>query len=352
MITILIATKNRSDFLIRSLNYYKSVKFRGPIHIGDSSEPVHMECAKKVIRSLAGEMNVVHYEYPSLDIAECHKKLIQSVSTKYIANVADAGFLVPDSLGRCVEFLESRLDYVAAHERAIMISLRSPGAYGQVESAGPLLHRSIEGDTAADRLIYHLSNYSEILYSVYRADTWRLMWENAHFLTDRRLGGELLPACLATILGKVKELDRLSLVRHIHDRRYLLPDPYDWITGTNWPPSYQIFRDCLAADLARRDGLSVEEAREIVKRAFWSYLAPGLMRTWQARYAQNGRGLPSRWRELAKRVPGLRNAWHMILSSLPRRDDEMSLERLLNPSSPYHGDFMPVYRAITTSPRD
>ena len=46
-VAIIIPTMNRADFLIRQLEYYKSVKSPHPIYIGDSSNKKEKSCVKQ-----------------------------------------------------------------------------------------------------------------------------------------------------------------------------------------------------------------------------------------------------------------------------------------------------------------
>jgi len=139
------------------------------------------------------------------------------------------------------------------------------------------------------------------------------------------------------------------LVRQVHDQRYLLPGVFDWITSPNWLPSYQVFRDCLAKELVQQDEISVDEAREVVKQAFWSYLAKGLTKKWHNQYGHVTR---NRLRQTARAIPGARRVWRLLRSLQSRGYDEISLPALLHPSSPYHADFMPIYRAATIMPAE
>lgn len=149
-------------------------------------------------------------------------------------------------------------------------------------------------------------------------------------------------------------MESLYMMREIHagrdtwnERKSL--DIFDWIAGSGFADKYERFRACLREVLVRQDGISLTEAQGVVKQAFWSYLAQGLTRKWQNHYAQNDSGLYSELRVLARRIPGLRSARNKIRSFLTGKDNEisLSLEALLCPSCQYHGDFMPIYRAIT-----
>lgn len=353
-ITLLVPTLNRSDFLIRQLNYYNAVGFKGTICIGDSSTAEHVERTRRVITALLGNLSIFYGEYPNLSESACVEKLLDHVSTDYAAIVEDDDFLVPSSLEQCVQFLYEHADYNAAHGVAAVIKAQAIGvqsseAYGRLTGAGYYRQAVLEARSASQRLVDYLGNYSGSLWSsVQRVDSWRAMYKDISLVSSRTFAGELLPFCISVIQGKVKELDCLYLIRQVHEGQYLLPDNYDWITGPNWLPSYQLFRDRLSKELADQDGISLDDAREVVKEAFWSYLARSLNRKWEGRYGQAGAGYRQRLRQAARGVPGLRRTWSEFRSFLPGQNNRLSLPALLRRSSPYHADFMPVYGAITT----
>ena len=347
MITLIVPTLNRSAFLIRLLRYYNEVGFEGCICIGDSSNTEHVERTKGVIETLRGKLNIVYQEYPGICDSACVKLLVDIVSTPYAAFVADDDFLVPDALNQCAKFLGEHPDYAAAHGMGITITLDSKGLYGQIVQCGRYRQSVIEAESASQRLNDYLTHPSAILFSVHRIESWRAMYRGVHLLKDRAFGGELLPGCKSVILGKSKELDCLYLVRQIHAQRYLLPDVYDWITSPEWYSSYLVFRDSLAETLALQDNISIEKAEKAVKQAFWPYLATGLSQQPDFR-----RDFCNRWRQVAGTIPGARCMWQLLRSLRSKQHFKLSLRELLRSSSPYHADFMPVYKALTTPPTE
>lgn len=342
MITLLIPTMNRSDFLIRLLRYYRDLGFPGCICIGDSSDTVHVERTKRALKTLRGKLNIIYREYPHVNDAMCQQQLLNFVSTPYVTHVPDDDFLVPTALERCALFLDSHPDYSAAHGVGIAFSFKSSGAYGQVAWVNHYRQAVIEVESASQRLLDHLSNYSLTLFSVHRVESWREMYQDVSLLTDKTFT-ELLPCCYSVIQGKVKELDCFYLVRQSHDRRYTLPGITDWISSPHWLPSYRVFRGCLANEMSQQDGISLDKAQEVVEQAFWSYLTKTL-----------GKPVPSpsslaRLRKVAGMLPGMPQVWRALRSlSLAGRKQESLLAALLRPSSPYHSDFIPIYRALTT----
>ena len=131
------------------------------------------------------------------------------------------------------------------------------------------------------------------------------------------------------------------------------PAPYalDWVTDPNWFSSYTFFASCLEGELVRQDAVGLDEAEEVIKEGFRSYMAQLLAKGRIATVRYLSPAPRRRWRQAAGAVPGLRQMQRLgqaIRSINPSGPGEFSLSMLLRPSSPYHADFMPVYRAVTT----
>jgi len=335
----MVSTKNRSDFLIRLLNYYAAAGYKYWISIGDSSDSFHFAKTEEAVKKLEGRLKIRHYKHSGLILSASVKKLAELVVTPYTAFIADDDFLIPNSLNCAIRFLEDNHEYIGATGRAVQFTLQSSGPYGKFSSVGYYKQGSVDAATASERLKNHLNDYFVTLFSVYRTHIWPKIYKNVLDMKCGVFANELLPCSLAAIYGKIKQLDCLYLVRQVHDQRYPLPDAYDWITGPNWFHSYQLFHDSLVEVLMQQDDISKQEADEVVKQAFWSVLKTSLNIKFQAKYCVSRR-------ERLKRIPGLAVCVRG-LRSLFFSSKTPSLRSMLNSRSVYTSDFMPVYRVVT-----
>ncbi|MFC1952766.1 TIGR00180 family glycosyltransferase [Chloroflexota bacterium] len=352
MITLLIPTINRSDFLVRQLNYYKDVGFQGNICIGDSSDARHIEPTKRAIEVLRDSFNITYREYPGLNDAEVVRRLIEFVVTPYAAFVADDDFLIPNAMEQCFLFLEEHQDYNAAHGQSLTVSLKSGEPYGQIAGARHYRLPILEEESASQRILCHFSDYSVTLFSVHRTESWREMYKDVHLIPDRTFAGELLPCCLSVIQGKIKELDCLYLVRHDHSQRYLLPGPREWISNPDWLSMYQIFCDILAKELANKDCISMDKAQETVEQSFDLYMENLLGNEWRSYCGRTSVSPVDRLRRVARMIPGARLLWRALHFSYPERRFEIPLAELLDESSTYYSEFTAVHRTLTEVPAD
>jgi len=113
LLTIITPTFNRSDFLIRLLNYLSHTHYKHRIAIGDSSNAFHVERTKETIKKIGKRLDIIYTQYPGLSCHGAQEKLIQLVDTPYIVSLPDDDFLVPNGLDKCIEFLENNGDYVS-----------------------------------------------------------------------------------------------------------------------------------------------------------------------------------------------------------------------------------------------
>ena len=132
MLTILTPTFNRSDFLLRLLEYYKIMRCRYQILIGDSSIEPHAQTIKNAVERYQPFLNIMYKFYPGLNEPQATAQMLDEVTTPYVTWIPDDDFLVMPSLGRSVSFLEQHADYTVAHGQAALFSLEQSGPYGRI----------------------------------------------------------------------------------------------------------------------------------------------------------------------------------------------------------------------------
>lgn len=333
MLTIMIPTMNRSDFLIRLLNYYADTGYKHWISIGDSSNSEDVEKTKNAIKYIGSKLKIIYNEFPGLNDAECMQQIVKTVSTPYVVFVADDDFLVPNGLEKCISFLENNQDYNSAHGIANKFNLESDAPYGKFVNSYNYILPSIEAETASQRILDYLNNYSVALFCVHRIESWKDMYSD---ITPRHFAAEMLPCCLSVIHGKVKQLDCFYLMRQDHIKRFEQPDKKKWMNSPDWDVSYNYFIDRLAKELSLQDGITLKKSRNIIEKAFKLYLDSW---TKSMIYARIGKAV--------RYIPGMSR---VITKLKEKRYGNLSLSALLNPSSPYHEDFMTVYYAVTIPP--
>jgi glycosyltransferase domain-containing protein len=347
-VAILIPTMNRAEFVIRQLRYYALVRSPHPVYIGDASDSAQQSLIINAVEKLQANLQISYHHWPGLNDRQTISKLGEIAQEPFCAFVGDDDFLVPNSLSKCAEFLRRNDDYRTAQGKAILFSTNKP--YGKIEGFGTYWQKkeALE-DSSSERLINFGNNYWVPQFSVHRTGEFRIDSEKYRSMPNRSFG-ELLHSFMFIAQGRSRFIDCLYLVRQTHENQYALPDMYDWMTEDDWLQSYRIFHDTLAGVLIKKDGLSLSEAAEVIKRAFWGYLSPSFRKKYLTKY-QTVDCEPARHsfvKELMKRAPGMSaliaflKKNKLILSGIP----ELSILGLCDVKSAYHADFMPIYDTL------
>ena len=187
--------------------------------------------------------------------------MLDIVSTPYAVWSGDDDFLVPKGLDECIEFLESNPEYHAAHGVAIAVNHTNNN---EVTQSWKYKQPVVEGDTASKRLFQYLVNGGDVHYSVHRIESRRRMYKYSPLLKSHILAAAEMPCLMSVILGSIKQLDCLTLVRGIHNTRYQSPDVYESVLNPEWCNSYHMVLDSLVDELAQTDNITVEQAKEIL----------------------------------------------------------------------------------------
>ena len=361
MISILIPTLNRSDFLIRALHYYGKVGFKGCVCIGDSSNAQHTKKTKHAIQTLGDKIKIIYRNFPNppyIHDGMVMKELIKLAPTPYAVFAGDDDFLIPNGLEKCIAFLEDHPEYSAAHGIRVAVRLKSSGAFGELKSANFAPQPILKHETATERWIGYMRKAVTTQYSVHRTETWRRMYRDVASIPIRYFGPEILPCSMSSILGKIKGLDCLSIVLQQSENRI-----FDWnkqsmyhlINQPDWFTSFQVLLNCIIEALIQKDGISNKKAQEIVDRELWHHILSLLQ--WQYKKKYDEFGSRDSMKDILRRVPGL-IALNRLIRKNPSENDldckyknRISLDFLLNPSSPFYADFIQVYHVIVDSSR-
>lgn len=354
-LTLCIPTKNRSEFLSRLLHYYANTNYQHWIFIGDASNTSHYEATQQTIKSLEGKLKVRHFDYTGMDIVQSFDSFKHLISTPFSAACPDDDFVLTRGIEKCIRFLEDNPDYIAAHGKGIGFRLNHRGPHGKIRDVHFYPQTIQNAKTGKDRLFNFFNpGPLSLIFSVHRTKDWRDMWGA---FTGSRQGfifDELVPSGISVIRGKVKELDNLYLVRQGHDAQYTQENIFDWVTNSEWQPTYSIMRDKFIIELMRQDGIIEAKAREAVKNAFWPYLARilGAYLPNDLKIAESGSNVRAFYRttrrKLGQNMPTLKTIYRKMISLIQiHREKALDLNALLNPSSKYHEDFKAVYKVIT-----
>jgi len=263
-VSILIPTKDRLEFLIRTINYYVSISSPHPIFIGDASSKSSKEL---VLNAAQGEVEVFYFHWKNLSDRKTMKKLAEKASntSNYCAFQGDDDFFVSDSLSMCADFLDKNPEYSTSQGRACMFELKSNEVYGELKDIGIYWDvKELNGDSAIERLREITSNYWVPNFSVHRTGEFIEDMSNGIDTVEERHFGEYINSFSMAMRGKSKFIDCLYLSRGIHNARESQLK-IEWITGENWYLSYNGLITSLSILLSKNDNLSLAESNSEVK---------------------------------------------------------------------------------------
>ena len=114
LVTLMIPTKNRSQWVERMLNYYSDIGFKHNIYLLDSSDKEFQVLNSKVVKSFSTNLQISYYHLPNTASGDATGSKIQKINSKYIIVTGDDDYLVPRTLMKCISFLEGNPDYNSA----------------------------------------------------------------------------------------------------------------------------------------------------------------------------------------------------------------------------------------------
>jgi glycosyltransferase domain-containing protein len=274
-VAILIPTKNRIDFVIRTVKYYVSINTPHPIFIGDASSNSSEEL---VLKAAENKIDVYYYHWEKLNDRKTMIKLGEKANATSISNYCafhgDDDFFVSKSLSMCAEFLDDNPTYATSQGRAFCFELNEDGPYGELKDIGIYWNENeLKGDTALDRLEEISVNYWVPNFSVHRINEYIDDISNGvETIIDRDFGEYVFSLTMA-MRGKSKFIDCLYLARNIHSG-IDHPTTLEWVTGENWHLSYIELIKSLSIVLSNNDGLSLIESNSKVKLEVDKLISP------------------------------------------------------------------------------
>lgn len=348
-ITILTPTMNRSEFVLRSLQYYSNISFAGTFMIGDSSNAQEQAKLRQYITEYSNKLRIIYLYFPPdqyKNNAPCMREMIKKADTPYLVYAGDDDLLVPNTLAKCAQFLEQHSDYSAAHGVYVAFSIFQEGAYGDVTETYYMPNHILKSDSARERWKGYMRHALSTQYYVHRKETWQAMY---HYLPDvplHYLGPEVLPCSISVIAGKVAEIDALSVLFQINRNR-----PFGWDTHSiysfwlddNWTPALRGLRNAVCKELVAKDNISLESAESFFDQEMWRHMLIML----QANYDIRNYEPINSFNSFKRKFKGVVRLWNIGRQLRAKQYRNCDLDRLKNKQHPYHHDFMAAYSAIS-----
>ena len=203
LVTLVIILHNRHQNLDRLLKYYLDVKMA--IVIADSSAMPH--------HFAHIHTNWQHFYTPGVSYTEKIEITLARIQTPFVVLCADDDFTVPESILRCVEFLDKHDDYVAAQGNCLRYFNDTVGT-GRIKFSSLYdIQPFVEQEAPLVRLEKMFNPYKSILYAVHRTDSLRRAFHRAGPVIRNLFLNEYLTAIVPSMAGKLKDFSFLYQVR-------------------------------------------------------------------------------------------------------------------------------------------
>ena len=175
MVSIMIPTMNRPDFLQRALYYYRSSNFRGWIVLADSSDDQNAAANLRIIENVSDKLQIIYRHYPksSYGVSECVQKMIDLVPTPYAVESGDDDFAIPSGMTLCRRFLDKEPEFISAFGHRINVKIAGDGTHGDIENASVLMQPEPISDSSTERWAAYLRNGRSTLFYVTRIEVFR-----------------------------------------------------------------------------------------------------------------------------------------------------------------------------------
>ena len=336
---------NRSEFLVRQLRYYASMKSPHPVYIGDAGNQEHRERLERAVDELQNQIKIHYHHWPKLNDRKTIKRLGELTKEDYCAFTGDDDFLIPDSLSKCAEFLEKNPDYRTAQGKGAVFSLEATGPYGAFSGLGPYGTKNESlYNTASERITHFAQNYWVPQFSVHRREEYVEDNQIYSTITDSSFG-EIFHCFTFISKGKSKLIDCLYLIRQGHDDRYVQPTIIDKVLHPDWQLTFQLLLDSVSDTVVKEDRVSLDEAKVIVKKVFSTYFEKAIKKRYGRKI--NCQQVIRKWIKSFWIMKIVLNNTRIVRSKFTAKTGEMLLSSVLDKSSPYNKDFMPIYDLIT-----
>ena len=105
-LTIIIPTKNRSNFVNSLLEYYNKIHFNSKIIIADSSDENNFQKIEDKISSIDAKFKILHLNTRNLGVTESILEANNYLKSKYCLQISDDDFLFREGIINSIKFLK------------------------------------------------------------------------------------------------------------------------------------------------------------------------------------------------------------------------------------------------------
>jgi glycosyltransferase domain-containing protein len=264
LITVIIPTHNRPEFLIRSIDYWSN--FDISLFVVDST--------KNYSKPVGFSGNYFHT--PHLSMAEKIFHTLTEVSTPYVALCADDDFISKSGLINSVEYLEDHKDFSSAQGRMVRFYLNKNKSVEYYPAYTVAMNNQNNHDEAQNRVIQSMSSYMLNYYAVHRTVSLRETFRISKSFFGFRCW-ELNVSMTAAIYGKHATLPCFYFARDdIDNSKGQTQHSYvgNWIRHPKNRKGLNKWRNEFSQSFANHENQSLEIGKIAFDSAIRAYVRP------------------------------------------------------------------------------
>jgi glycosyltransferase domain-containing protein len=269
LVTIVIPTHNRPDYLIRILDYFSGCEL--PVLVADSSEKKYPKLIPEGVK---------YYHIPEVGFGPKLRIVLGKVKTKYSVMCADDDFLIVDGIVELVKFLEKNPDYSVAKGHQVGFNQDSKEASFYPSNDHASFSMDINQPEILDRLCNYFKQYVPVFYGVHRTEIIRKAFEQVNVKSNPSLV-ELLTAAVPLVYGKLiilpiaygatavfssVEISKLPLIPRFDDM------VREQEQNVSYKEDLDQYFSILASEISKQDNIGIEEALVAAKSGMNAYL--------------------------------------------------------------------------------
>lgn len=282
-LTVVLTLKDRTAFTLRWLAYASRVRFPFKVLIADggSDDAVEQALAKP---GAFPDVDVEYRRYPfDASYADFYAKTtdaLERVTTPLVVMADNDDLFVVDGLRDAVRFLMQHPDYASCGGQCAVFWTNEG-----IQWKSSLDRQSLPHDQARTRLERQsLRATYPVYYHVQRTSLLREAFDRVRAWNPRDLFLlEQFLCSLSAIQGKTRQLERIYIARQWDSASSAggahIEQCGDWLGRMlvpSWSEDFGGYVRLLSVELARRDDMSLEDARACVIRAYRAQVAPAL----------------------------------------------------------------------------
>lgn len=296
-LTILLTLWDRVPCTHRWMTYANTVNFPFKVLIADGGSD---ESVAPVLSERANfpqvDYEYIRYPYDATPTHYYAKVLdaLRRVETPFVVMADNDDFLFVDGLRRSVEFLKNHPDFSSCRGIIGGVRIKPDASYGEfsnVYGGDVSFVRQVYPDksnleeTAMQRVENYFGSYRATWYDVFRTEQTRESFQVLQDLNTRDLIlSQHIPMLLGVIAGKVQIEPYLYMLRQLEGPSSVdqtetreKADLFDRMLLETWSADFKGFVEAISAELSRKDGISIEEARHGVRKGYRRLMTAGIV---------------------------------------------------------------------------